>query len=716
MSFVTMSAELLPVLTSFRVIFQILTSYYNVRTLSALSSLLFRPMSMLLRLASMASVNSASRMAKRYFITTPIYYVNSYPHVGTTLTTVVADVCARYRRLRGESVYFLTGTDENGLKVAEAAEKNSKSPKEHTDFLAEEFKKTFLAMNVSFDDFIRTTEPRHVLATQRFFKALQDNGYVYKGVYEGWYDVSSETFYKEADLVDGKSPDGNEVRWVSEENWFFKLSAFEARLLKHIEDNPTFLLPVSRKNEVVSFIKQGLRDMCITRANPGWGIPMPGDDTKVVYVWFDALINYLAATGWPEGDWQSIWPADVHWMAKEIFTRFHATLWPAMLMGIGVELPRHVVAHEWFTFGDMKMSKSKGNIIEPIELAGDIARKTGCKPEISIDVVRYSLAALTPYGSDTNYTRDEVDKLYNSDLANDLGNALNRTLAMAHKFVDGKIPGGDIEKDAAEAIARAQAEFDRTMETFEINKATSAALGLVRFLNKYIDTRAPWALHKAGSPELPAVVRSMLACLRASEGLIRPIMPTVADEMSRQLGVKATATWASIGTPESLPEGTALGQPEPIFPRLEKEKVAPTAKDSKEKKKMETKETTPKAEAANTQNPTPTTPQEITIDDFIKVQLRIARIVEAEPVEGADKLMKLQVVIGQEKRQIVAGIRANYKPEELIGRQIVVVYNLKPRTMRGAESQGMVLAAVDENGGAILLSPEKEAPEGALVR
>ena len=651
-------------------------------------------------------------MAKRYFITTPIYYVNSYPHVGTTLTTVVADVCARYRRMRGEEVFFLTGTDENGLKVAEAAEKNGKTPKEHTDFLAAEFKKTFQAMNVSFDDFIRTTEPRHVKATQLFFAKLQENGYVYKGVYEGWYDVSSETFYKETELVDGKSPDGNEVRWVSEENWFFKLSAFQDRLLEHIEKNPTFLLPVSRKNEVVSFIKQGLRDMSITRANPGWGIPMPGDDTKVVYVWFDALINYLAATGWPEGDWQHTWPADVHWMAKEIFTRFHATLWPAMLMGIGVELPRHVVAHEWFTFGDMKMSKSKGNIIEPIELAGDISAKTGCKPEIAIDVVRYSLAALTPYGSDTNYTRDEVDRLYNADLANDLGNALNRTLAMAHKFVEGKIPNAKIEDDAAAAIQKAKGEFDQYMETFQIDKCTQSALGLIRFLNKYIDTRAPWALNKSGSNELPDVLFSMLACLRAAEGLIRPIIPTVADEMARQLNLQPTQSWQSIGTAEMLVAGTALQQPEPIFPRLEKEKVAPAPKPVKEKKNMETKPDAPK-----TQDPTPnTSSNEITIEDFMKVQLRIARVLEAEHVEGADKLLKLQVMIGQEKRQILAGIKANYKPEELIGRQIVVVYNLKPRTMRGFESQGMILAAVDENNGAILLSPEKEAPEGSIVR
>lgn len=641
-------------------------------------------------------------MPKRYYLTTPIYYVNSVPHVGTTLTTVVVDVCARYHRMRGEDVWFLTGTDENGLKVKEAAESQGRTAKEHTDQLAEEFKAVFGKMNVSFDDFIRTTELRHVRASQEFFEILRKNGHVYKGVYEGWYDVSSETFFKESDLVDGKSPDGNEVRWVSEENWFFRLSAFGDRLLEHIEQNPTFLLPESRKNEVVSFIKQGLRDMCITRANPGWGIPVPEDDTKVIYVWFDALINYLAATGWPnDSNWEKTWPADVHWMAKEIFTRFHATLWPAMLMGAGLPLPKTVIAHEWFTFGDMKMSKSKGNIIAPLELASDIAEKTGCKPEIAIDVVRYSLASLLPYGSDTNYTRDEVDRLYNSDLANDLGNALNRTLAMAHKFVGGVVPNAQIEPDALAAIERCKSSFEEAMIAHRVDNAADAALGMARFLNKYIDTRAPWALAKSGDAALASVLRSMLACLRASEGLVRPIMPTAADEIARQLGVAPTADWSAIGTSDSLQAGTPLAQPEPIFPRIQTDKSKRTS--------METQ--TPTIELSAT-----TAPSEITIDDFAKVQLRVARVLEAEPVEGADKLMKLQLIIGEERRQIVAGIRLNYSPEDLIGRQIVVVYNLKPRALRGTESQGMVLAAVDENGGAILLQPDKETPEGAIVR
>jgi methionyl-tRNA synthetase len=655
-------------------------------------------------------------MPKTYYLTTPIYYVNSAPHVGTTLTTVVADICARYHRMQGESVVFLTGTDENGLKVREAAEKRGKSAKEHTDELAEQFKQVFEKMDVKFDDFIRTTEPRHIRACQRFFELLRENGHIYLGTYEGWYDVSSETFFKEADLVDGKSPDGNEVRWVSEENWFFRLSAFGDPLLKHIEENPGFLLPESRKNEVVSFIKQGLRDMSVTRANPGWGIPVPGDDSKVIYVWFDALINYLAATGWPDDpNWQNLWPADVHWMAKEIFTRFHATLWPAMLMGIGVELPKTVIAHGWFTFGDMKMSKSKGNIIEPIELADDIAAKTGCEWPIARDVVRYSLAALLPYEGDTNYTRDEVDKLYNSDLANDLGNALNRSLAMAHKFVGGVVPSDPIETEAAEAISRFKGDFEDYMRTLRVDKSTDAAIGLIRFLNKYIDTRAPWALAKNNDPAIGGVLRSMLACLRAAEGLVRPIMPSVADEICRQLGVSPTVLWNEIGSDASLPPGTPLLQPQPIFPRLDPKKPqgqpegsTPTSKPANE---------LPGATAKTMETQTQTTASDlISIDDFAKVQLRVARVLEAEPIEGSDKLLKLQVVIGEERRQVVAGIKANYQPMDLIGRQVVIVYNLKPAKLRGTESQGMLLAAVDENGGAILLQPDKETPEGATVR
>lgn len=650
-------------------------------------------------------------MSKRFYITTPIYYVNGEPHVGTTLTTVVADICARYRKMRGDDVWYLTGTDENATKVAEAAQAAGEDTKAFVDRVAQRFIDTFQAVNVGYDDFIRTTEPRHAKVVQALFQKLQENGHIYEDQYEGWYDVNSETFFKESDLVDGKSPDGNEVRWVSESNYFFRLSSFGEKLLEHIDANPTFLLPETRKNEVVSFIKQGLRDMCITRKNQGWGIPVPGDDDKVVYVWFDALINYLAATGWPDDPkWVTLWPADVHLMAKEIFTRFHATLWPAMLMGAGLPLPRTVIAHGWFVFGESKMSKSKGNVLYPMPLAEEIMEKTGCQKEQAIDAVRFSLARLLPYEGDTNFTRDEVDKNYNADLANDLGNALNRSLSMAHKFVGGVVPDAPIEAEAMDAVQITKQQFAMAMDEWKVDSAVDHAIGLVRFLNKYIDTRAPWALAKNSDPALGSVIRSMLFCLRAAEGMLVPVMPWSTAAISAQMGLQPISDWSEIGAESSMPAGTALGSPVPLFPRIDpKKSEALTQKlqgDAKPEAPKEEKKSKPAFEP----------PAEIGIEDFMKVQLRVGRILEASPLEGSDKLLKLDVMIGDEKRQIVAGIRASYEPIDLIGRQVIVVANLKPAKLRGVDSQGMLLAATDVDGSAILLQPDREAPEGTGVK
>lgn len=647
-------------------------------------------------------------MPKRYFITTPIYYVNSVPHIGTALTTFVSDVTSRYQKMCGHQTCFLTGTDENGLKVMEAAEKAGKSPQKFVDEISQKFRVIWGGMKIEYDDFIRTTEPRHIECVQEVFRRLQANGYIYKGTYEGWYDVSSETFYKEAELVDGKSPDGNEVRWVQEDNYFFKLSAFEEPLLEHIEKNPNFILPEGRKNEVVAFIKQGLRDTSISRNNPGWGIPIPGDESKVVYVWFDALINYLAATGWPDESYTDLWPPEVEWMGKDILTRFHATLWPAMLMGLGVALPDTLVGHAWMLIGGEKISKSKGNVVEPIELAKTLAARSGCTEDLAIDAVRYYMAAALPFETDSVYTDEDFDRKYNSDLANDLGNALNRSLAMAHKFVEGKVPNAAIEPAALAAGSEAKAAYEAAMSVFRIHEAADAALNLIRFLNKYIDDRAPWALAKAGDPAVAGVLRSMLHCLRTAEGLIRPLMPSAADAIAAQLGHSPLKDWNLVAADGSLTAGTTLSAPQPMYPRLDLSKNEDRkTKNEKEGKPVEVVEKK-KAEEAPV--------EEITIQDFARVQLRVARILEAEPLEGSDKLMKLQVVIGSEARQIVAGIRKVYTPEDLIGRQVVVVANLKPAKLRGADSQGMVLAAVDENGDAILLQPEKEAPEGSIVR
>jgi methionyl-tRNA synthetase len=642
-------------------------------------------------------------------ICTAIPYVNSVPHIGTILDGVCGDVTARYFRMRGDEVFFQMGTDENGLKIKEAAEKQGRDPYEFVAEIAERYRKIFDDLNFSYDDFVRTTEPRHAKASQALFAKLRDEGHVYLGKYEGWYDVSTETYYRDEDIKDEKSPDGNPVRWVSEDNYFFRLSAFEDQILAHIEANPGFIRPESRKNEVLSFIKQGLRDISITRRNPGWGIEVPGEPDKVIYVWFDAVINYITVTGYPDAGWEEKWPAKVQWVGKDILTRFHATLWPAMLMGIGAPLFETVAAHGWVLLGGEKISKSKGTVVRPLELADELAERAGVPREIAVDAVRHYLAITMSLDNDSSFTYEDFDLRYNSNLANDLGNALNRSLAMAHKFVGGVVPDVPAEPEALEAIAKAKEAFEAAMAEYEISKATEAAFGLVRFLNKYIDTRAPWALAKANDPALGAVLKSMLLCLRAAEGLVRPSMPSTADRIAEQLGGSPILNWDAIGSEDSLAAGTNLQTPRPIFPRLEVKK--------EEKDKVETPKPAPAPKPK--EEPKPKEAEAtglISIDDFAKVQFRVGRVFEAEPVEGSDKLLKLQVVIGEEKRQIVAGIRKNYSPEDLIGRQVIVCVNLKPAKLRGVESQGMLLAATDTEGGAILLQPDREAPEGTNVR
>lgn len=640
-------------------------------------------------------------MPNKTAIMTAIPYVNSTPHIGNVLTTLSGDISARYLRMRGEDVFFQSGTDENGLKIKEAAEKAGENVHAFVDRIAQRFIDIFAELGIQYDAFVRTTEPRHAAASRALFKKLQENGHIYVGTYEGWYDVSTETFFKEDELVDGKSPDGNEVRWVSEQNYFFRLSAFQQPLLDAYATGRIRVVPETRQNEVLSFIRQGLRDICVSRSNPGWGITVPGDDAQVIYVWFDALINYLTSTGWPDApDWEDKWPPLVQWLGKDILTRFHATLWPAMLMGIGVEIPKIVAAHAWILLGKEKISKSRGNVVEPIPLVEELCSRAGFDKSIGVDSLRWYMASTMGFENDSTYTDEEFDRRYNSDLANDLGNALNRTLSMAHKFVDGAVPAGEIEPDVAEAILQSKAGFEAAMADFRIDRAAESAISLVRYLNKYTDTRAPWSLAKSGSAELAGVMRSLLLGLRSAEGLVRPIMPKAADSIAFQLQLPPSTDWNAIGSEASLPAGHRVGLPQPIFPRLEVKKPV-------QETKQESTAPAPSPAAV---------PSEITIDDFAKIQLRIGRVFEAEPLEGSDRLLKLQVVIGEEKRQIVAGIRASYSPEDLIGRQVVVVYNLKTAKLRGADSQGMLLAATDADGKAILLQPEREAPEGAGVK
>lgn len=646
-------------------------------------------------------------MPTKTTVCTAIPYVNSVPHIGNILTDLCGDVTARYFRLRGENVFFQVGTDENGLKIKEAAEANGRDPHEFVAEIADRFRNIFDSTRISYDDFIRTTELRHIKASQAVFTKLKENGHIYLGKYEGWYDVSTETFFREEDLIDGKSPDGNEVRWVSEDNYFFRLSTFGDQLLAHIGAHPDFIVPANRKNEVVSFIKQGLRDVCITRRNPGWGIPVPGEEGMVIYVWFDAVINYIASVGWPDAGFEEKWPAKVQWVGKDILTRFHATLWPAMLLGVGLPLYETVAAHGWVLLGGEKISKSKGNVVRPLELAEEFAAKAGISNDLAVDVLRHYLTSTMSMEGDSTFTYEDFDQRYNSDLANDLGNALNRTLSMAHKFTEGVVPDAEPEAEVLTAIQRAKDSFAAAMAEYNVPRASEAAMGLVRFLNKYIDTRAPWALAKNHDPALQAVIRSMLLCVRASEGLMRVFIPVGADSVAAQLGVGPTWHWDDIGSPASLPAKTPLGEPVPIFPRLEITKNMDNKQAAKPK---------PEAPVVKPTNEIPKETSQITIEEFMKIDLRVARVIEAEPAEGSDKLLKLQLDVDGERRQVVAGIKSNYDPLDLIGRQVVMVFNLKPAKLRGIESQGMLLAAVDESGGAILLQPDRETPEGAKVR
>lgn len=632
-------------------------------------------------------------MSKRFYVTTPIYYVNAKPHIGTALTTLAADVTTRYQRMRGREAMFLTGTDENGPKVAEAAAREGKTPQQFVNDISDEFERIWRGIDVQYDDFIRTTQPRHTKVVQEVFRRLRESGDIYEGNYEGWYCVSCETFWRPQEVEDGLCPNDEcrrTVQWVTETNFFFKLSAYAERLTAHINANPRFIMPDIRRNEVLRFIESGLRDACISRANNGWGVAVPEDESKVVYVWFDALINYLAATGWPETEAGDLWPPDVQWMGKDILVRFHATLWPAMLMGLGLPLPETLVGHGWMTFGGEKISKSKGNVVEPVQLAKELAERSGCAPALAVDAVRYYMAREMPFASDSTFTPEAFDGRYNTDLANDLGNAIHRSISMAHKFVGGAVPDAEFDATLGETLRQKIAAYEAAMGEYRLDQALTAAFEAVVALNKYIDEMAPWSLAKAGdSVALSAVMRSMLETGRILGTLVQPFMPTAQKGIHAALAFDSTGKWDEALSLSLLRAGTALPEPAPLFPRLQPKVTEPEV-----------------AETA----PTPA----ISIDDFRKVELRVADVLTAERVEGSDKLLKLTIKVGDEERSLAAGIAEAYAPDQLIGKQIVIVANLQPAKIRGILSQGMLLAA-DGEGGPIVLTPSAPAPSGAAV-
>lgn len=651
----------------------------------------------------------------RFYITTPIYYPSDKLHIGHSYTTVAADALARYHRRRGHETYFLTGTDEHGQKIERAAAAVGKTPKEFVDEIVDWIKGLWKALNISYDDFIRTTDERHQEGVRKIFQRLYDQGDIYKSSYEGWYCTPCETFWLEGKLKEGKlCPDcGRPVEWTREESYFFRLSKYADRLLQYIEEHPDFIQPVSRRNEMVSFIKQGLEDLCVSRASVKWGIPVPVDDNQVIYVWLDALSNYITALGWgTEHDelYRKFWPADLHLVGKEIM-RFHTIIWPCILMALGEPLPKKVFGHGWLLFGSNaeKMSKSKGNVVDPFTLIN----------HYGLDAVRYYLLREVPFGSDGSYTEEAFVLRTNTDLANDLGNLLSRTTQMINKFGGGKVPAPVAAEDdgvLSQLAAEVVKEYETAFDNLEISTAVASIWKLVGRANKYIDEQAPWVLARDASKadKLATVLYNLAETLRLIGVLLTPVLIQTPERIWEQLGLDPagvrTEPWEKAVSWGALPTGGAIKRGAPLFPRIE-------VKHEEETKKVDEKA----GLASGTAPAQATEPVEgvaqIEYEDFAKVELKVATIVEAERVPKADKLLKLQLDVGGERRQIVSGIAQHYQPEELIGKRIILVANLKSKKLRGVESHGMLLAATAPDGTLSLVTLDKaDFPSGARVK